>query len=215
MRAHSYGNGVAAATMISSYATSSNNAQVILQASNGSLAGTLTLSQSGSVVISGGLSVVGSLDTSTGDLALKRAGSTKVTLSSTGASVTGDLSISGGLSASASAGSLGSWSSLSFASGWGNYGSGYQSVQYRRFGDRVMVRGMAASTGTSATIGTLPSGYRPTSGRLIFMLAADPAGASAQGSYRVDVDTSGNITVVGWTVASGDWVSLDFSFNVS
>ena len=112
-------------------------------------------------------------------------------------------------------GSLGAWNNLSFGSGWTNYGSGYQTCQYRRFGDRVHLRGLASNTSTGATIGTLPVGYRPTAGRLILNLQAYPSGAMLEGGYRVDIDTSGNILAVGWTPANGDWVSLDCSFSIS
>ncbi len=112
-------------------------------------------------------------------------------------------------------GSLGAWNNLSFGSGWTNYGSGYQTCQYRRFGDRVHLRGLASNTSTGATIGTLPVGYRPTAGRLILNLQAYPSGAMLEGGYRVDIDTSGNILAVGWTPANGDWVSLNCSFSIS
>ena len=127
----------------------------------------------------------------------------------------GNLSTSGTLTVSSSAGSLGAWNNLSFGSGWTNYGGGYQACQYRRFGDRVHLRGLASNTSTGATIGTLPAGYRPTVGRLILNLQADPSGATLNAAYRVDIDTSGNILAMGWTPANGDWVSLDCSFSIS
>jgi hypothetical protein len=119
--------------------------------------------------------------------------------------ITGNLSVSG---------ALGVWIALPFGSGWNNY-AGYQACQYRKFGDRVHLRGLAQNSSTGYVIGTLPSGYRPAGGRILLNLLADPAGAAGVGGYRVDIDTAGNITVVGWTPASGDWVSLDCSFSIS
>lgn len=56
------------------------------------------------------------------------------------------------------------WTGLSFGSGWTNYGSGYQDAQYKKVGDLVFLRGTVKRTsGSSTTIGTLPSGYRPAS----------------------------------------------------
>lgn len=104
---------------------------------------------------------------------------------------------------------LGSWSNLSFGTGWGNYGGGYAAGQYRRFGDIIMVRGLVAlSSGTNATIGTLPSGYRPTNGQLVLTLYA------STGAIRVDVTTGGAINVVGGAT-TGMWVGINFAFSLS
>ena len=54
-------------------------------------------------------------------------------------------------------------SGLSFGTGWGNYGGSTGSVKYKKVGDLVFLRGMAARTsGSGTTIATLPVGYRPS-----------------------------------------------------
>jgi hypothetical protein len=109
------------------------------------------------------------------------------------------------LSVGSTAGSLGSWTNVSFGSGWGNYSSGYQTCQYRRFGDVVMLRGLAVlNSGTAVVITTLPAGYRPTAGRLIFITAA----GNTAGWTRIDVLADGTVQAVGGGT-SFSYCSLD------
>jgi hypothetical protein len=54
------------------------------------------------------------------------------------------------------------WAGVSFGSGWGNYGSGWVDVQYKRVGDLVIMNGLTKRTsGTGTLMFTLPSGFRP------------------------------------------------------
>lgn len=110
------------------------------------------------------------------------------------------------------AGSVGgNWMGLSFGTGWGNYGGGYQACQYMRFGNIVFLRGLALlSSGTGANIGNLPSGYRPTSGQII---KASASSASA-GVSRIDITAAGAINVVGGATTNM-WVYLDHVFFTS
>jgi len=91
-------------------------------------------------------------------------------------------------------GTLGeTWSNLSFASGWGNYGSGYTDGQYKKVGDFVFLRGLVKRTsGSSTIIATLPSGYRP-SGREMYLAVSGNSGD------RVDITTAGELTIVAGT----------------
>jgi hypothetical protein len=99
-----------------------------------------------------------------------------------------------------------SWSNLSFGTGWTNYGAGYNTCQYRKFGNVVFVKGLALlSSGTSATIGTLPVGYRPSAQMLKELMASS-------GSIRVDVTSAGAINVVGGATTSM-WVGIEFVFS--
>ncbi|MCB0050179.1 MAG: shufflon system plasmid conjugative transfer pilus tip adhesin PilV, partial [Caldilinea sp.] len=41
------------------------------------------------------------------------------------------------LAVNQSNGALGAWTAVSFGTGWANYGGGYVSARYRRFGDVV------------------------------------------------------------------------------
>lgn len=91
---------------------------------------------------------------------------------------------------------------LTFATGWANYGGGWRAGQYMK--DRssfVHLRGLVQRTsGASATIATLPTGYRPTATEGPF--AVDSNGAHAW----VEIQTDGDIVLTGGSPAS--WVSL-------
>lgn len=57
------------------------------------------------------------------------------------------------------------WTALpTYGAQWSNYGGDWQVGQYRKVGDEVQVRGLlkrSGGTGSSATICTLPTGFRP------------------------------------------------------
>ncbi|MFZ5852297.1 MAG: hypothetical protein ACOYY2_13015 [Actinomycetota bacterium] len=80
------------------------------------------------------------------------------------------------------------WQTPSLLNGWTNYANGYAAAGYRidRTGE-VWLKGLVRS-GTGI-IFTLPVGYRPTRGQLIFRV---PHGATS-GCARVDVDVNGNV----------------------
>jgi len=149
-----------------------------------------------------------------GAAAVSVTGTLSATSTITGGAFTTGGTITGGagvFSGALSAGSLGSWSSLSFGAGWGNYTpAGYATCAYRRFGDLVMVKGLALlSSGTNATIGTLPAGYRPpTNGQVIKTVHA------STGVIRVDITPAGAINVVGGATTSM-WVAINFDFSTS
>ena len=61
-----------------------------------------------------------------------------------------------------------SWTGVSYATGWADYGGSYEAVEYKAVGDLVIMRGLAKRTsGTVTQFATLPVGYRPPA-RLIF-----------------------------------------------
>lgn len=96
--------------------------------------------------------------------------------------------------------SLGStWTSFSYGSGWGSLGSGFQTGAYKKVGDLVILRGIVTRTsGSSTTIATLPSGYRPTATSICTVLANGGYGA-------VNIDSSGVISLS----VGIPWISLD------
>jgi len=104
----------------------------------------------------------------------------------------GTVEIAAGGGATTFGGSLGTaWANLSFGSGWGNLGSGWQAGQYKKIGDMVFLRGFVVRTsGSSARIATLPSGYRPP--------APDRWAVTSDAGLHatIQVDTDGNIDVV-------------------
>jgi hypothetical protein len=100
------------------------------------------------------------------------------------------------------------WTTLSFNTGWANYGSGFQNIGYKKVGDLVFLKGLVLRTsGTAATIATLPSGYRPAA-ECIFATTSNDAFS------EIRVTTAGAINLVIGTATA--WVSLDgivFSIN--
>jgi len=111
----------------------------------------------------------------------------------------GKLDVNGSLASTA-------WTAVTFGTGWSNYGSGYQAVQYKKFGDLVFLRGLATSGGSAwasyPTITTLPTGHRPAA-RLIF----DQMANSNQ-AVRVDITSGGSVLWVAGG-AGNNWLSLD------
>ena len=97
------------------------------------------------------------------------------------------------------------WQSLQLQNTWANFDTEYNSAQYTKTkAGVVVVKGLVKRTGGGAIggelIGTLPVGYRPEGGSLLF------GTSSAGNTGRVDVSTSGSITIVDGNSA---WFSLD------
>lgn len=81
-------------------------------------------------------------------------------------------------------------SGIVWASGWGNYSVSWQSLQIRKIGDIVYIRGMVyRASGTGTTILTLPVGYRPPIQNMFTSMTDTGAG-------RTDIQASGNIVAV-------------------
>lgn len=105
------------------------------------------------------------------------------------------------------------WQPLAYATGWANYGSGFELGQYRKVGDEVQLRGLInCGTGAGATIATLPVGYRP-SAIVLGQVGSNPAPTPA--NTRIDIFPDGNINYNGFAV--GQWLSLSgtTSFSVT
>lgn len=118
----------------------------------------------------------------------------------------GKLTLFGDLEWS-SGGFAAGWTALTYNTGWASYGSPYKAMSYCRIGDLVMVNGLVLrSSGTNVIIGTLPSGYRPATNKIFnTMIKVD----TIEGYHRLEVDTSGNITLSSITGTTVNWVSLD------
>lgn len=54
------------------------------------------------------------------------------------------------------------WIAPAMLNGWVNYGAPYSNAGYRRFGDRVAIRGAFKNGTENAVIFNLPVGYRPS-----------------------------------------------------
>lgn len=94
------------------------------------------------------------------------------------------------------------WAAPALASGWGNFGSGYDTAGYFRDSAGVVhLRGLVVRTsGTGLTMLTLPVGFRPA-GRKIF------AGSSADAYARIDITTAGDVILSSGSPTT--WVSLE------
>ena len=97
------------------------------------------------------------------------------------------------------------WTTFPFATGWTDFGGGYQACQYRKSGDTVQLRGLVtAGAGYTGLLGTLPAGFRPPS----LLLVTTSAGAP-DGWARVDIATDGRVLyTAGVPMGVGIWVSL-------
>lgn len=119
------------------------------------------------------------------------------------------------------------WINLTFSTGWTNLAAGYQTCQYRKVGDLVTMRGLAminTALGTpTASVTTLPAGYRPTLNLATVASAGEPNMAA-----RLDITSTGVVaavyqmqapgsgTQVAFPLTNNNWVSLNnVSFSVS
>jgi hypothetical protein len=102
------------------------------------------------------------------------------------------------------------WTALPYgALGWGDYGGSYQGGQYKKVGDLVFLRGLVQRvSGGGSVIAVLPSGFRPAAWCLFRVYSSGLGGGD-----RVDIDTSGNITLVSGGVAYVQLDGLVFSTN--
>jgi hypothetical protein len=105
-------------------------------------------------------------------------------------------------------GSVDTWHEVAFAANWTNYNTStgtYNTVAYTITEDGwVRLRGLAKATAAVAAgsnIYTLPADYRPRRQQLLIV-------SSANGAIRVDIKTSGTVTVSP-ALQINDWVSLD------
>jgi hypothetical protein len=113
------------------------------------------------------------------------------------------LDINGSINASGAVG--GSWSTPTYGTNWTDFGGGYGGIRYRKFGDVVMMEGLAVNAGGAggAVVATLPSGYRPAESRVF-------AAYSHYGVIRLDINTDGTVTTPGTSFSgSWQWVSLN------
>lgn len=86
------------------------------------------------------------------------------------------------------------WITPSLLNSWVSVGG--QTIQYRRLNGIVYLRGRA-SGGTTATIFTLPEGFRPTQS---FVVAVGDGTATSLGVTRVVVNDTGTVTGVNGTL---------------
>ena len=101
------------------------------------------------------------------------------------------------------------WRVPTFQNGWLNLGATFTTAAYRKEFSVVRLRGVVrsgtldAGGGATATIFTLPAGFRPEL-RQMFAVASTAGGVDAHG--RVDVDTDGTVKAI---AGSNVFLSLD------
>lgn len=79
------------------------------------------------------------------------------------------------------------WNYPTLVNGWANYANGYTPARYRKVNQTVFVQGLIRSGAQGTVAFTLPEGFRPAGGTLIFGVNSDGA------SSRLDIDTAGNV----------------------
>lgn len=100
------------------------------------------------------------------------------------------------------------WRTPTFQNGWKNLGSGFSTAAYRKEGGVVRLRGVVNSGtldgggGATATIFTLPAGFRPELRTMHAVSSANPGDAYG----RVDVGTDGTVKAI---AGSNSFMSLD------
>ncbi|HEX7313308.1 MAG TPA: hypothetical protein VF297_05280 [Pyrinomonadaceae bacterium] len=94
----------------------------------------------------------------------------------------------------------GAWTAVTFSGTWVNYGAPFQTVQYRKIGDRVELRGTAKLGTALSTLFTLPTGYRPPAD-LVFPMSSNAAfGAitvTSAGAVTQSVGSNASVTLDG------------------
>lgn len=96
------------------------------------------------------------------------------------------------------------WTNMYLQNSWTYYASGYTVPQYTKSSDGLVSMKGFIKTGTyGTTVANLPDGYRPSKRLLMSNTCSN---GSAVVLCRIDIDSSGNIIVVG---GGNAWVSLD------
>jgi hypothetical protein len=99
------------------------------------------------------------------------------------------------------------WNDCTYENGWQSYGAPYSQASFTRTSSGIIgLRGLVRLGTVGTTICTLPVGFRPkfASEKLIFQAAGYRAGANSWA--RVDVQPTGEVTMV---AGENGWVSLD------
>lgn len=92
------------------------------------------------------------------------------------------------------------WTAVTFANGWGNFGSGYSTAAYGKTAEGMVVLHGLVSAGTvGATMFTLPADFRPAQACRFATIANAAIG-------RVDITTGGAVSLA--TGGSNAYVAL-------
>lgn len=91
---------------------------------------------------------------------------------------------------------------VTFLNSWANFGGGFQTLQYRKIGDIVYVRGTVAGGTVGANVCNLPVGYRPPA-----LIETSSSANALMATFRVYA--SGDIET---TAGSNARFDLNFQF---
>lgn len=97
------------------------------------------------------------------------------------------------------------WTAVTFANSWVDFGTGNQVCQYRKVGDMVQVRGLMKSGTIGAAAFTLPAGFRPPA-TLIFASEANSLFSV------INIDSAGVFTPL---TGSNVYFSVNCTFSVT
>jgi hypothetical protein len=105
------------------------------------------------------------------------------------------------------------WTNITLGAGWSNYGSPYQVAQYKRdVSNFVNLRGLIKG-GTTGTLFTLPTGFRPKATEIFYAPDTSLIGVNdtyskimSQRGIRIDIKSTGEVSIQ--SVGSNGWVSL-------
>lgn len=93
----------------------------------------------------------------------------------------------------------GAWTEATITGGFTNFtGFGFNTAAYRKFGDRVELRGIVASaahSGSSPVIFTLPVGMRPSKPLIVLAGGLVGPGSGAYGAARLDIAANGEVSL--------------------
>lgn len=109
-------------------------------------------------------------------------------------------------------GSLGGWNNVTFQNSWTNWGSGFTTVQYRKVGDIVQLRGLASKSATFSadqTVFNLPTGFRPVFQEIFPVRAyGNIGGGLSEFAERIDITSGGNVNVSWTSTGTTNWLSF-------
>lgn len=96
------------------------------------------------------------------------------------------------------------FTNVTFNGSWTNFGAPYEEVSYAKVGSIIRLRGLAkhATAGTTGTVFTLPSGYRPAKQRH-FVVGAGPG-------LAIITITSAGVVAIASYISSGTAANVEF-----
>lgn len=89
------------------------------------------------------------------------------------------------------------WTDMVLANNWQTYTTDWQKAQYKKVGNKVVLRGLITNGTQNSAFTTLPVGYRPP--LAIYVVCADDSGAT-----NIRINPNGTCNIYSYQ----NWVSL-------